>query len=291
MKEINKIIWKVKYDKNISWLEAIDLLKNTIKEFPDNYDLHFELAEIYAKNNFAIEAIEEYQFLLSKNSNDSTILFKTANLYLALNEYEVALHYFDLINDYFPEIYYNKAICLNRLGKISESILLLEKLLERTPSFEVAYYFLIEQYLAKKKYVPALQKIEFAEKKFGKQGQLFFLKGLTYYYLNWWLQAFVELGKAKNMNFSSKTFLRIYALTAEKIGKTELCIKLLGENIDMDPTNSYNYIDLINVLMKHKYYEEAFKVVEKAKKNIGKSQTVSLLFNKISSEMDKKNKD
>ncbi len=287
MKKINNIIWKVKYEKNKNWLKAVDLLKDGLKEYPDNYDLHFELAEIYAKNNFIVEAIEEYQYLLSKNQQDSTILFRIANLYLSIEEYEIAIHYFDLIEEYFPEIYYNKAISLNRLGKINESIALLEDLLQRTPEFEVGYFFLIEQYLAKKQYVLAIKKIDFVEKKFGKQGQIFYLRGLSYYYLNWWLQAFVEFGKAKKMHFSSKTFLRIYGLSADKIGKTDLCIKLLKENIELDPSNSYNYIDLINILMKHKHFEEAFKIADKAKKNIGKNQTVSLLFNKITSEFNK----
>ena len=287
MKKIDNIIWKVRFDKKHNWLEAVDLLKEGLKEFPDNYDLHFELAEIYSKNNFIVKAIEEYQILLSKDSKNSTLLFRTANLYLSLEEYEIALHYFEMINEYFPEIYYNKAISLNRLGKINESISLLEELLHKSPDFEVAYFFLIEQYLAKKKYLLALKKIDFVEKKFGKEGQIFYLRGLSFYYLNWWLQAFVEFGKAKKMNFSSKTFLRIYGLSADKIGKTDFCIKLLKENIELDPTNSYNYIDLINILMKHKKFEEAFKVVDKAKRNIGKSQTVSLLFNKITSEINK----
>ena len=59
------------------------------------------------------------------------------------------------------------------MGKINESIILLEDLIKKSPEFEVGYFFLIEQYLAKKQFILAIKKTEFMEEKFGKQGQIF----------------------------------------------------------------------------------------------------------------------
>lgn len=292
MKEIQNLIWQAKFEKKSNWIKAVKLLQDYIKEEPNNKQVLAELAEIFLEKKLYKKGIEYYQKILQLTPSNSNALFKIANSYLTLGEHKIALNYYDKIQDYFPESMYNKAIALNRMGKNNESIEILEKLVSSTPTTQLPYFFLIEQYLSKKNYRNAIKYLDIVEKRFGKQGKVFFLRGLSYSNLSNWLHAFVEFQDAQKMKYRTASFYRAFGIACEKIGKTDEAIEKMMESIKIEPFNTFTYVDLINIFLSHDRIIEAFEIAEQAKKISPLSSSISMLYHKIAAkiEEDKKKK-
>ena len=71
------------------------------------------------------KSLEIFLTILKKEPKSIDILMFTANNYMQIKDYENALIYLEKLiqlNQKLPQIYYNRGICLNMLGKTQDAI-------------------------------------------------------------------------------------------------------------------------------------------------------------------------
>ncbi len=287
MDKIQNILWQAKYHRNRNWLQVRALLKNGLNEFRDNKELLLALAELYMSKKLFRKAIEQYHRVLEQNENDESVIFQIGNCFLSLREFRLALDYYNRIPDGYPELLYNKAFSYSKLGKTKKSIEILQELLKYKINSELPFVFLAELCFSQKNYKDAIEYINKAEELFGKKGSICYLRGLAYFQLGNWLNAYVEFYDALKLKVNSSHFYRNFGLTCEKIGKTLEAVNYLLQSIKLAPMEPVNYIELIRLYLAHNRFMEAYSMVQLAKKNVPFSITLSMLYNQI---MDKVNR-
>jgi len=144
-----------------------------------------------------------------------------------------------------------------------------------------AYLFLADIYINEKKFDEALQVLEKMEKKFGTSGDILYRKGMCNLYKSYFLKAYYEFKKAFNVKHSSAKFFHAFGIATEKIGRLEEAIVYLEKSIELAPSASFAYRDLITIFIKKKEYKRALKVADKAKKYPEIATFVSLLRQKL----------
>ncbi|PID27501.1 MAG: hypothetical protein CSB55_08940 [Candidatus Cloacimonadota bacterium] len=286
--EYKKYIWQAQFEKKTNWLKAVTTLKQATDLFPEEYELYFELGQLFYERKLFPEAIEYFQKAIEIFPSYTNIYFKIANCYLALKEENLAIYYYDKIKDNYPEALYNKAVALLGKNKTGEVIQTLEELLLLNPDTETPYFFLSEQYLMNRQYEKALKTLSSAEALFGSQGRVNFFKGISYSAQKQWIKAYYEFQKCEKMKFNGQGFYRAYAVASEKIGKFEQSINLFKHAIEETPTNLPLYLDLINTYISRNMIKEAYKTVLQAKKIKPYSSPVSLIYNKLKKMLEEK---
>ena len=266
---------------NSNWLDAKQILQDGLEEFPQNTEFLLFLAEIYFSKKLFRKAIGVYHEILRIEQNNETAIFQIANAFMAINEYKLAINYYDMLYNNFPELIYNKAYAYSKIGKNEKSIEILENIFNFRISSLLPYIFLAELYFLDGRYKDSITTLEKAQQKFGKRGNISYLKGLAYYNLKNILKAYVEFENAEKLKVNSANFFKNYALTCDKIGKTEKAIELLMDGIKKNPFDPIVYIELIQIYLEHERYKEAFSIVELSRKNVPYSVTLSKLHDKI----------
>ncbi|MCD6177160.1 MAG: DUF3808 domain-containing protein [Candidatus Cloacimonetes bacterium] len=280
-KKLNNILWQAKMQLNSNWLDAKQILQDGLEEFPQNTEFLLFLAEIYFSKKLFRKAIGVYHEILRIEQNNETAIFQIANAFMAINEYKLAINYYDMLYNNFPELIYNKAYAYSKIGKNEKSIEILENIFNFRISSLLPYIFLAELYFLDGRYKDSINTLEKAQQKFGKRGNISYLKGLAYYNLKNILNAYVEFENAEKLKVNSANFFKNYALTCDKIGKTEKAIELLMDGIKKNPFDPIVYIELIQIYLEHERYKEAFSIVELSRKNVPYSVTLSKLHDKI----------
>ena len=292
MDEVKRILWMAKFQKKKNWLNIRKILLEGINKHPREPQLYNALGELYFNQKLFSRAIDVYLDLLEINQTDANIYFKIGNSFLSLQEYRLAIDYYEKIKFKFPELLYNKAYAYSKIGDYDKSLKIMQDIYHFPISSELPLIFISELYFAKKNYSHALKNLNKAEKMFGKQGTLYYLKGLAYSNMENWLKAYVEFEKADKLKVNNYHFYRAYGISCEKIGKTERAIYLLLKSIKEQPGNSVSYIDLIRIYLEHNRIVEAYTLVMHAKKNIPFSISLSLLYSQVMQRMkhyEKKN--
>jgi superkiller protein 3 len=291
MDDYKKYLWQAQFEKKTNWLKAITTLRQATDLYPNESELFIELGQLCSERKLHNEAIEYYQKAVEIDPKFTNVYFKIANCYLALKEENLAIYYYDKIAEEFPEALYNKAIALSRQDKTQEVIKVLEQLVAVGPSTSLPYFFLSEQYLTVNEYDKAIKVLRNLEIGFGKQGKVYFLRGLAYSYQKQWLKAYYEFQQCEKMKFETASFYRAYAISADKIGKLDHSLVLLQKAIELEPLNLSVYLDLINIYITHEMIEEAYKVVLHAKDIQPFSSPLSLIYNKLKKMIQAKDSD
>ncbi|KQC04015.1 MAG: hypothetical protein APR54_02175 [Candidatus Cloacimonas sp. SDB] len=281
MDKIENILLQVKYNKDSQWLKVRNLLLESIKKFQEDVRLKEELADLYMKQKLYVKAIKVYQDILEIEDQDPFIYLKLGNCFLFIKEYILALDYYNKSKLELPEISYNKAYALSKIGDFNGSIKIIKNLLENHSFSETPYIFLAELYFAQKQFDEAIDFLDKAEIRFGKNVDLFYLKGLAYYHKGKWLKSYVELQKAEKMKINNYQFYRNYGLVCEKIGKTDKAISNLLKSVKLSPASATTYMELIQIYLSHNMIMEAYTIIQHAKRNVPFSISLSILYNQI----------
>ena len=290
MDNAKKILIQADFLRKTNWLKSVKLLKDGIKKYPKEKSLILAISRIYTNHKMHRKALEMYLRALSLDSKNHDILFQVGNCFLAMKEYKLAIDYYGKIHsNEFPELIYNKAFAYSKLSKIETSISLLESLIEKAPLSEIPYLFVSELYFSKKDFHSALRYLILAEKKFGKKSSLHYLKGAAYSHMEMWLNSYCEFQEADKFNVNFPHFYRSFGVSAEKIGKTDLAVKLLEKNLEKEPKDSLTYIELIKIYIAHNELEKAYKIIQDAQNSIPFSFPLTILYNQIIQKL--KNKD
>jgi len=287
MDKVENVLLQFKYHKNNQWLNIRNLLLKNIDLYPEDLRLKKALADLYMKHKLYTRAIKVFQEILENDIKDPTIFLKIGNCFLFLKEYVLAKEYFEKSQVELPEISYNKAFALSKTGEIDQSIKLMKKVLKKHTFSVAPFIFLVELLFTKKKYKQALEYLNRAEKTFGKQVSLYYLKGLAHFHQKKWIQAYLEFEKAEKMKPVDPQFYRNYGLVCEKIGKTKNAIAYLLKSINLSPTSASTYMELIKIYLDHDQVMEAYSIIQHAKRNVPFSISLSFLYNQILQKINK----
>ena len=131
-------------------------MENAIKDFPEERILYTELGDIFTSKKMFKKAIEYYLkgMNVSKENNDD-ILFKIATNFLSLDEYALAIDYYERMESRDGEVLYNIAYSYSRLNKSKKSLEILKELIKKDNITEVPYLLMSEIYYANKLYKEA----------------------------------------------------------------------------------------------------------------------------------------
>ncbi|MBN1327780.1 MAG: tetratricopeptide repeat protein [Candidatus Cloacimonetes bacterium] len=286
MDKINKVLFQVKYQKDKNWLKVKKLLLETISEYPENAQLYQALAELYFSKKLYSKAIGAYTRLREIDKTDQEIPFKIANCFLSLREYKLAIDYYESSPIIFQELLYNKAYAYSRLGDYEQSIEIMKQLVKYPINSELPLIFLAELYFTQSNYHQAILYLNKAERMFGKQSTIFYLRGIAYSHLERWLKAYWEFKYADQMKMVNHHLYRGYGIACDKIGKTAEAIDLLLQSIKLSPKNTAGYLDLIRIYLENNRVMEAYTIIQHARKNLPASISLTLLYNQIMQKME-----
>ncbi len=286
MDNIRNILWQAEFQRKKNWLKACRLLKTNIEIYPEEKQLYFTLGELYFSKKLFTKAIGTYTDLMSIDPKNPEIPLRIGNCFLSLNEFQLALDYYDKVRLKFPELLYNKAYALSKLGKFNESLKIMKNLLKQNVTSNLPYIFTAELYFALKDYRKAIKHLENAEKSFGKNGTIFYLKGIAYSHLDNWLKAYLEFQKAEKMKIKTYHFYRGFGITCENIGKMDEAVDYLIKSIQISPKNDSSYLDLIRIYLNQNKIMEAYSLVMHARKKVSFSISLTLLYNQIIQKLD-----
>lgn len=280
-KKLSNILWQAKMQLNTNWLESKRILQTGLREFPNSVELLLFLAEIYFIKKLFRKAIGVYHQVLKIDPDNETAIFQLANSFLAISEYKLAIDYYDRLYADFPELLYNKAYAYSKLGRNDKSIAVLENIFYYKITSLLPYVFLAELYFLDGRHEDSIKTLEKAQLLFGKRGNISYLMGLAHYNLKNVLKAYVAFEDAEKLKVNSANFYKNYALTCNKIGKTEKAIDLLMNGIKSNPFDPIVYIELIQIYMEHDRFDEALAVAKLSRKNVPYSVTLSMLHDKL----------
>lgn len=259
MDRLKQVLFKAQSNKKINWLLSKKVLEDAIEEFPNEKKVYLELAQLLNSKKMFADAIKNYQKALMYDKNNSDIIFKIGTCFLNLNEYALALDYYNKIEDDFPELLYNKAFALSKMDKTDESIEYIKELIATNPSNDIPYLFLSELYYSQGLFKKAIEILTKAERIFGEKAAIFFIKGSAYSQTGKWLQAVSNYSKAYKLNFNYPTFYRNYAIALENIGSINKAIEIFEKSLKSDINDFPTYFHLIKLyIAKQRYNASLF---------------------------------
>jgi tetratricopeptide (TPR) repeat protein len=157
--KVSYYIGKTSYDQE-NYGEAIKHLTIAAKEQPANAEIPYLIARSYADMMNYKMAIPQFKKAIELDPDKNQWIYELGLISYAMNDNKSALHYILLAgekgykktNDYVT----NLAVAYINMGKIDESIILLEDVLQKRPSDLSILDMLAESYYAKGKYQLAI---------------------------------------------------------------------------------------------------------------------------------------
>lgn len=116
--------------------QVIDTYEKAIETHSHNPDLHFEMSKFFGKYESYDRAVGEIEKAIDLNPEEPRYLHTLAELYQIVEEDKIALMVYDRllgVNDREPQFHYEKARILERLGRIGDAELEMEKIMEMRP--------------------------------------------------------------------------------------------------------------------------------------------------------------
>lgn len=250
-KNITKEIEKFQKSGNIQ--KAIEACRGAISADENNADLHIKLGDLYMEwhldihqiQQYADEAITEYQRALETYVNSSSIYYKIGMAFYYKRELDKALNYFKLAlehNTKFSEAYFMIAEIFMRKGDFLESVESAQKAIKISPLTSSRAYFLIYciQSLS--------NKVKWYKKTFNLIKSFITLPFDKY--------ALKEVGRKLSYMQFIPAMLKI-SLKISLHGFSEQILDMYREMIDKAPGFVELYINLGRVYYELKRYEDA----------------------------------
>jgi len=262
-----------------NWLQAVNLLEKATDEYPRERAIYLTQGDIYARHKKFEQAISSYQKALTINPKDEHLLFIIGNCYLSLSEYQMANVYYAQVSAETPELHYNQALALAYSGRHEESLSHLVILINQVSENLNIYYFLIEELLRLQRYDDAITRLEEIGKRFGVQRHQQILIGFVFSFKKVWLKAYMAFKNADEMGeINSADHLHSYATSALQIGQLDKSVEIFLRAIEINPTQSILYEDIIRLYIQQENFPKARAALEEAKEKLNQSNPVLLML-------------
>jgi len=281
--EIKHILLRAELLGKKNWLQAVDLLEKATDEYPRERAIYLTLGDIYMRNKKFSLAIDSYQKALTINSKDEHLMFVIGNCYLSLNDYKMALYYYNQVSDLSPELHYNKALAYAYNNEHVNAVHNLKQLLKIVSDNQNIFYFLIEEQLRLHKYDEAIQWLDTMEKKFGLLSYQQILKGFVWNFKKIWLKSYMAFKNADELSdISNPDHLHSYAQACWQIGQINQAVELLYKAIGINPQFSLLYEDLIRIYIQQSNVQKAESTLKQAIELFGTTDPIyTILKEKI----------
>jgi len=289
MDEVRKIILQAQQAEKTNWIRASQILLDGMRKHPRSPSLRNELGSIYFRRELFRKASLMFEEALYLGNGQADIIFKLGYCFLAQKEYEKAITYFDMIAAIIPEAAYNKCIALYQIDEKYQAIGCLEEIVSGECYSEKPFLLLARIYLDFERYEKSIAVLDEAEKRYGYLDELHYLRGFSHFRLKRWLAAYIDFQLSESFGEPYPIHYRMYALTSEKIGKTDKAIGLLKQCIEKYPDFYASYYDLINIYMHYDRYQDAMTVIRLLEKHglslDDKTKFEGVFFNKVFREI------
>ena len=119
-------------------IESLNFTKKLIKEFPNNFMVHFCHGLSLEKNNYLTEALESYEKTITFNPQHINSFNNMASIYARKRQTDKALKIYEMIKDqgfYNGDIAYNHANLLTKLGNKKEAGKIAKDFLKKEPKY------------------------------------------------------------------------------------------------------------------------------------------------------------
>ena len=248
----DNIIHQARFFMRTNWLQAVKVLEEGLKTFPDAKELYLELAEIYTQRKSYNKALQYYQKVVNIDPFHTLSRFKIANIYLDLDEPKLALYHYNKIDNAFPEAKYNKAVTFYRLQMYQEAIDLLKEVVTCKDPVHNAHFLLIELLLLVGKVKEAYHYIDKAVEVYGNTAHIHYLKGTAHAYQKNWLAAYNDLLQALPSYLDNPRIHQKLGIAAENIGRVDKAIAHLKDAISLRNDDKLSVVELIKILVKYR---------------------------------------
>ncbi len=266
-KDMQNLILRAEALMKSNWIHAVQLLNQAAEENPKDPLPLIALGNFYQKRLLFQKAIKCFQSALKLSPADNQLKLVIGNTYFAEGEYQLAIVYYDKIEDPHPDVRYNKALALAYLGKHQESIAIMRELLDMIDNNPFIYFLLIEQLLRIEDHDSAGEYLAKAESKIGQHRHLLLLKALNYAHSKNWLLAFNSFSEfEKKGNITQSEHIQVYADSALKSGMPERAVAILERGIERNPYAMGLYEELIRLLIQADERAKAEKYLKQARK-------------------------
>ncbi|MDD2331873.1 MAG: tetratricopeptide repeat protein [Candidatus Cloacimonetes bacterium] len=277
--ELQNLIQRAEAISQHNWLHAIHLLESAAEENPEVMELFLTLGDIYLRRKLYEKAIFQYQKAHALSPRNHYLAYIIGNCYFALNEYHLALSYYDNIPEESIDTLYNKALAYAYTSKHRDSVSCLKKVLQSISDNPFVYVLLVEQLIRIQHFDEAMDYIKTAEIKCGKHKQLALYKALIYTRKSIWLQAYSSFRDYEEESpINNPDYLHTYGNCAWKIGLVNQAISLLNRARGLNPHISALYEDLCRLYIQIGRLDKAEETIDAAEKYLIKLSPVLMLL-------------
>lgn len=124
--------------------QAIDIASQTIRSTTEDLQLHRVLGEAYQKRKEWDKAIEEFEYLHSRDPRSVDALIELAALYVRTSDYEKALEAYQKLVQLEPRqsflFQFKSAVLLTQLGRFEDAIREYQAVIQQIPEYSDVYY-------------------------------------------------------------------------------------------------------------------------------------------------------
>lgn len=266
-KDLQNLIMRAEALMKSNWIHAVQILEKAAQDHPENPLPLISLGDFYQKRLLFKKAVMCFQSALKITPQDNHLKLIIGNTYFAEGEYQLAIVYYDQIEDPHPDVRYNKALAMAYMGRHLESIAIMRQLLDMIDNNPFIYFLLIEQLLRVEDYKSASEYITKAEAKIGQHRHLLLLKALNFAHFQNWLHAYNAFYTFERSGDIHQTeHMLIYADCALKCGMQDRAIVILAKGIDHNPYGMGLYEELIRLLIQKNDRAQAKKYLKQAKR-------------------------
>ena len=255
------LIFNSNYDDAYKVLDIVEEID------PINKEVYLQKATIYSKNNLGKKAIEILKKALEFSDDKYEIWNMIGMEFLLLEEFNSATPFFEkCINndcdDY--QSLYNLIFCYENTNRDKDSIIILNKILEKRPYSKIAWHQLGKVYAKLNMNTQALSAFEFAIISDDEFTSAYIEKGKVLEKEKKYNEAINNYKISIQLNEPNSFVIYRISLCYIKLDNYKLGIKHLKKSIRIDATNESAWIELVNIYLKEENLRQAYYLIDKA---------------------------
>lgn len=242
-------------------IKAVHLIKKAIDENPNNAD-YLEAFGVYLcnlkKDKEGIKYLQRAEKITELKTNS---IFSLAISLMRVEQYGLAIKYYRQISNFFPEAYYNAALCYIRMNKIEEAVAELRPLISGKILRKEAMNLIIDLYSYTKNTEKLNIELENYTKNYGQDGYYHFLKGNEFFSKKNFFESAYHYAKIANHEIHRDQYNEKYAYSLSKIKQYDKAEKIFQEFIDTNLPNEQLMIEYAKVLIALEKFQEAIDIL------------------------------
>lgn len=268
-----------------NWLMAYQYFSEITKIEPDFMPAYHELADMLHKRGFIKEAFGVLNVALRIKPEDPLSLFAMANLCLATGKPGPALRYYrktyEKMEDPPADIHFLMALCHGLLGHYKKALVLAKRAISLDQYLLEAYDLYGRLCIETEAYEEAESAYRHILQYDNEDPNARYMLGVIYAKQSRWEEAIEEWERVIEISLEMDDAIRELGWAWNMLGNTERSILLLRKALELNPNNLQARIDLSAVLIGKRYFSEAIKELEIARRLDPQNDLIERLLSEI----------